>query len=250
MNEAKATSSEAYNKVGFRTPSLARFKLMRKQIRSQSILRCLEYERLAQLKLTGLVLDFGGGSQTNYVNHMANWSGSDPITFESANIDPVTQPTYLISQDGEIPCENDRYDTVLSLNTFEHIYDINGALGRIRRVLRPGGKLVLIVPFIFRVHGHPDDYWRGTPSFWRSVLSNHGYGNIQIEALNWGPFSTGLTVAGTVGPFRRLRTQLAMLMDLVYFSRKYGQDVMITADQDASVCNAPIAYFVSCTKAV
>lgn len=194
-----------------------------------------------------MVLDFGGGSRTNYADKIAGWATAD-VTYESANIDSLTRPTYLIAPDGEIPCEADRYDTVISLNTFEHIYDIAGTLERIHRVIKPGGGLLFIVPFLFRVHGHPDDYFRGTPSFWLRILEEHGYEEVGIEALNWGPHSTGLTVAGTVGPLKRLRLHYALLLDLIYFSKKYGQDRVIVEDQEAAVCNAPFGYFIQCKK--
>lgn len=250
MTEPLDASGEAPTKVSFRTPSFARFKTIRRQVSKQSILRCLEYERLSTVRLSGRVLDFGGGGRTNYMDRMDSWSADAAATFELANIDPVTQPTFLISPEGEIPCEDGRYDKVISLNTFEHIYDVGGALDRIHRVIRPGGELLFIVPFLFRVHGHPDDYSRGTPSFWRRMLNDHGYGDVQIEALSWGPYSTGLTVAGTVGPLKRLRLQIALLLDLLYLSRRFGQDQTITDDQDASVCNAPIGYFVRCFRSV
>lgn len=248
MNRPLVALGEAPMKVSFRTPSFERFKTISAQVSKQSILRCLEYERLSTLKLSGRVLDFGGGNRTNYMDRMDSWSAGEATIYESANIDPVTQPTYLISPEGEIPCEDGRYDKVISLNTFEHIYDVGGTLDRIHRVIRSGGELLFIVPFLFRVHGHPDDYSRGTPSFWRRMLNDHGYAEVQIEALSWGPYSTGLTVAGMVGPLKRLRLQIALLLDLVYFSRKYGPDRMVSEDQDASVCNAPIGYFVRCKK--
>lgn len=249
MSGTTSTGAGATAFVSFRTPSFARFRRMRKDVKSKSILRCLEYERLSTLSLSGRVLDFGGGNKTNYSHLIDGWgSKSGGVTYESANIDPVTQPTYLIAPDAELPCEDERYDTVISLNTFEHIYDVRGTLQRLVRVLRRDGELLFIVPFLFRVHGHPDDYTRGTPSFWRRILNESGFTDIEIEALTWGPMSTRLTLGGVIGPFKYLRTQLAMLLDVFYFRSKFGQDVVVKEKQDSPVCNTSTGYFIRCRR--
>lgn len=250
MTTTDAHSAAEQGKVLFRTPSFARLRRLWSDTRSKSILRSLEYERLQLLRLSGRVLDFGGGSKTNYSSLVALWTDSRAgFEYESANIDPNTEPTFLVSPDGDLPCEDCRYDAVISFNTFEHVYHLSGTLGRLHRVLKPGGDLVFIVPFLFRVHGHPDDYSRGTPSFWRKMLAEHGFTDVTVEALNWGPFSTATTISGTPGPLKRLRIGWALLLDLLYFSRRFGEDVTLTEEQDSPVCNAPFGYFITCTKA-
>jgi SAM-dependent methyltransferase len=209
----------------------------------------LEYERLSRLELTGRILDFGGGSKSNYSEELRFWG--DPqqgYVYESANIDPKTDPTYLLHQDGKIPVESEYYDAVISLNTLEHVYGLSDTFDEIRRVLKTGRRLIFIVPFIFRVHGHPDDYMRGTPSFWYKFLITHGFEKIKIEALNWGPFSTALTISGLPGPFKALRRNLALLMDIVYSARQYGQDITSNEQQDSPICSASLGYFVQTLK--
>lgn len=237
------------NKVAIRTPSFVRYKKLFFQSKTQSILRCLEYERLSELTLSGRVLDFGGGDKANYADEIVNWSDHGRnFTYESANIDARIKPSHILKKDGKIPVEANRYDTVLSLNTFEHVADLSNTFIEINRVLKPNGKLIFIVPFIFRVHGHPNDYLRGTPSFWEKILLSHLFGNIKVEAMNWGPFSTGLTVSGIPGPLKRLRLNLALLQDLFYLGLTYGLGVKLRLGQDTPICAAPIAYFFQAEK--
>ncbi len=54
--------------------------------------------------------------------------------------------------------------TVVCVDTLEHVFEIERAVRELRRVLAPGGTLLLAVPFDFHVHHYPDDYWRLTPS--------------------------------------------------------------------------------------
>jgi SAM-dependent methyltransferase len=70
--------------------------------------------------------------------------------------------------------------TVILLETLEHLPDPERAMAEVHRVLRDDGLLLLSVPFSYRLHGFPSDYWRFTPSGlyemlgefpWKSVFS-------------------------------------------------------------------------------
>ncbi len=54
--------------------------------------------------------------------------------------------------------------TVLCLDTLEHVWDPVRAVAEMIRVLAPGGVLLVSVPMDFPIHAFPDDYWRMTPS--------------------------------------------------------------------------------------
>jgi len=54
--------------------------------------------------------------------------------------------------------------TLLILETLEHLSDPTRAIAECRRVLRDDGLLILSVPFSYRLHGFPTDYWRFTAS--------------------------------------------------------------------------------------
>ncbi len=56
-----------------------------------------------------------------------------------------------------------RFDTVLCVSVLEHIPDVFAAAASIQALLRPGGTLFVSVPFVFRYHGYPGDFWRFTP---------------------------------------------------------------------------------------
>ena len=56
-----------------------------------------------------------------------------------------------------------RFDTIFCISVLEHIDDVFTASRNIARLLSDGGALFLSVPFVFRIHGYPSDYWRFTP---------------------------------------------------------------------------------------
>ena len=68
------------------------------------------------------------------------------------------------------PVPGGSYDTVLCSEVLEHVADPAAALAEIRRVLKPGGQLVLTVPFLGRLHEEPHDYYRFTRHGLRTLL--------------------------------------------------------------------------------
>lgn len=62
--------------------------------------------------------------------------------------------------------------TVLCFETLEHVRHPARALAQLRRVLSDDGLLAMSVPFTFRLHGFPEDYWRFTASGVHALLSD------------------------------------------------------------------------------
>jgi SAM-dependent methyltransferase len=116
----------------------------------------------------------------------------------------------------DFPCEAGVYDTVISMNTFEHIFDVKHVMEQIHRSLRSGGSLLAAVPFLCPIHGHPDDFFRPTPSWFFEMLGSVGFSEVEVRPLVWGHLSTGLACSGAPGPFKRTRMHIALLMDLLY----------------------------------
>ncbi len=85
--------------------------------------------------------------------------------------------------EGEVwPVEDASVDVVLATETLEHVPDPSGFLAQARRVLRPGGRLILTVPFAARWHYIPHDYWRYTPSSLDNLLTAGGFDEVRVTA--------------------------------------------------------------------
>lgn len=57
-----------------------------------------------------------------------------------------------------------RFHTVICLSVLEHCWQPFWAAQNIASVMAPGGILFLSVPFVWRQHGFPNDFWRFTPA--------------------------------------------------------------------------------------
>lgn len=78
------------------------------------------------------------------------------------------------------PLENNRFDTVLCTQVVEHVKNIN-PMQELMRVTRPGGVLVVSVPFIYNEHGAPHDYRRYSIHGVRGFFLRTGWEIVEIK---------------------------------------------------------------------
>jgi SAM-dependent methyltransferase len=128
----------------------------------------------------GVVLDVGCGAQPyrNLVNPRAKYIGIDTADAKAHFGYEMPDTTYF---EGDIwPLETASVDVVLCTETLEHVPDTSRFLEEMARVLRPGGRAILTVPFSARYHYIPHDYWRFTPACLERIL---GAANFQRAAV-------------------------------------------------------------------
>lgn len=78
--------------------------------------------------------------------------------------------------DGRIlPFGDASFDGVLCSQVLEHVFTPGEFLGEIRRVLRPGGVLLLATPFAWDEHEQPHDFGRYSSFGLRALLERHGF---------------------------------------------------------------------------
>lgn len=157
----------------------------------QSLTRVLEYEALRGVRLDGRILDVGGKRPNNYLDKFVI-AGS----VEVLNFDHDAQPDIVADLNTTIPVADATYDTVLSLNTFEHVESDTHAFSEMLRVLKPGGSFHVMVPFLYRVHGDPSDFHRHTASHWERTLVSLGLGSgdFRIRPLTWDALAAGYSM--------------------------------------------------------
>jgi len=73
-----------------------------------------------------------------------------------------------------MPFRDASFDTVLSVQVLEHTPRPAALMAEMRRVLAPGGILILTAPFQFRLHEQPHDYFRYSPHGLRQLCEDVG----------------------------------------------------------------------------
>jgi SAM-dependent methyltransferase len=61
-----------------------------------------------------------------------------------------------------LPLPDDAYDTVILTDVLEHLQRPELLLAEVFRILRPGGRAIIGVPFLYGLHEEPHDYYRYT----------------------------------------------------------------------------------------
>ena len=127
--------------------------------------------------MSGRLLDVGSGHMPYKPEIMANSGVTEYIGMDLENSEfyDVVKPD--IYWDGyAIPLEDKTIDTVLLTEVLEHCPEPAKVLAEIFRVLKPGGKLVFSVPFIWYLHESPYDFYRYTPYAIERLFKTAGFG--------------------------------------------------------------------------
>ena len=80
-----------------------------------------------------------------------------------------------------LPFASAAFDLAVSQETVEHVDDPFLAVREMVRVVRPGGRIYLQVPFVIGYHPGPHDYWRFTREGVAVLLERAGIPEAEIE---------------------------------------------------------------------
>lgn len=78
--------------------------------------------------------------------------------------------------DGEtFPFTDNEFDSVVANEVFEHVFNPDRFLDEAYRVLRPGGMVLMTMPFVWDEHEQPYDFARYSSFGIRHLLEQHGF---------------------------------------------------------------------------
>ena len=118
-------------------------------------------------------LDVNGGLRS-VLEHYApsEYVGVDLVA--GPGVDVVCRGEELVATFG-----HDSFDVVVATEVLEHVRDWRTLVTNLKRVCRPGGRLVITTRSPgFPFHGYPHDYWRFQPDDFRTIFAD-----CHIEAL-------------------------------------------------------------------
>lgn len=165
----------------------------------------------------GTVLDVGCGAQPyrSLLSPAVRYIGIDRAA--AAEEFGYRVPDTLSYDGTNWPIDDASVDTVMATETLEHVVRPEEFLAEAARVLRPGGWLLLTVPFAARWHYIPYDYWRFTPSGLARLVGDAGFGRPVV-------YARGNEV--TVACYKVMALVLVLLMgDIRPAPRKWGARV-------------------------
>ena len=75
----------------------------------------------------------------------------------------------------KFPFNNNEFDSIVTNQVFEHVFNPDSFLNEINRVLKKNGILLLTVPFVWDEHEQPYDFARYSSFGIKSVLEKNGF---------------------------------------------------------------------------
>ena len=174
--------------------------------------------RASCTRLSGVVVDVGcadGDARfslpasaryvgLDYPATATGWYGTRPDVFADAR---------------RLPFADASVDHALLLDVLEHIPEPGRCLAELARVIRPGGSLVLDVPFLYPLHDAPLDFHRWTRYGLAQAAARHGFA-IASERAVGHPLETAallgnIAMSQAVLNWIRQRNPLALLVVLL-----------------------------------
>ncbi len=202
-----------------------------------SLLRKGQYDLLSQLTINGEILDLGGVKNSKYHNFI---KGDHRIT--SANLKAAEADLTINAEEPfNLPAES--YQAVICLNLLEHLFNYQNAVRESYRILKAGGELIGSTPFMFHVHGSPDDCFRYTKSALEKIFKQAGFKEVEIKELGSGVF--GIVYQTTID-FYRLRWLNALAR--IFFLFLDGILNLLWPNSYLSKKYFPVGYFFRAKK--
>jgi SAM-dependent methyltransferase len=145
-----------------------------------------QYQEMIQQHAIGRLLDLGAGAVPLYeaYRHLV-----DSVTcVDWANTRHGGRHIDIEADlNAQLPLEDAGYETVLMTDVLEHVHRPHELLAEVARILTPGGKLLLAMPFMYWVHEAPHDYARYTAFMLRKLCQEAGLITQSIDATGGSP---------------------------------------------------------------
>lgn len=152
--------------------------------------RCFLNASVAEVTVEPPIVDVAGGWSFSYHNFLDTNRENTTIL----NLPREESATIAADAESNFPLKDDCFETALCFNALEHLYHYDVTLEEISRVVAPGGRCLVCVPFLNGIHGDPNDYQRLSPQRLRKDLENAGFTDIEISTLDPGPLSAAVSI--------------------------------------------------------
>jgi SAM-dependent methyltransferase len=136
--------------------------------------RLIEKIKPLASEMEGKLLDFGCGAKP-YQSLFSNVNSYIGIDIENEGHDHTNEQIDVYFDGENIPFDNETFDSVLTTETLEHVPNVDNCLKEIGRVLKPNGKILLTVPFVWQEHEMPFDFRRFSTNGIKKHLIDNGF---------------------------------------------------------------------------
>lgn len=199
--------------------------------------------RALSSEIHGRTLDVGCGQKP----YRSLFLSSEYIGLEIDTPENRKRKQADVYYDGDVfPFHESEFDSVVINEVFEHVFNPDDFLSEVRRVLKPGGALLMTVPFVWDEHEPPWDYARYSSYGLTAILAKHGF---RVEVLRKSiddirvvfQLLTGYIYKKTVtqSPFMNLLLTLLLIAPFNLLGELFG--VILPKNEDLYLDNVVLA---------
>ena len=155
--------------------------------------------------IPGVILDVGCGAKP-YKGKFLLSSAYIGIEIPISGHDHASSEIDVLFDGVKLPFPQDAFDCVCAFEVFEHVFDLDSLLIEIQRVLKPGGFVVISIPFLWPEHEPPYDYARYTSWGITSILESHSFIIKSISKTSGGILAMGQLLSQSIYMATRFRS--------------------------------------------
>ncbi|MBD3727211.1 MAG: methyltransferase domain-containing protein [Moraxella osloensis] len=135
----------------------------------------------------GLMYDLGCG-ETPYKDFFLNYA-DQYVGVDWAGSFHDTKADVAADLNKPVPIDSEVADTIVSLSVMEHLCEPQNMLNEAHRILKPGGNIVLQVPWQWWIHEAPYDFYRYSPYGLKYMFEKAGFTDVVVDPQS-GFFTT------------------------------------------------------------
>lgn len=154
-------------------------------LQGKSLNRTLFNLALERHSIGGRILDLGAKDGLgSYHRHLRVEPGS--MVVHSDMVAVPERQVVAVDVEKPFPFADNTFDVVTAFHLFEHVFNAATAPAEVARVLRPGGRFLIGVPFLHEYHADPSDFIRLTDAGLVRTWEAGGLRCTLLEAIGEG----------------------------------------------------------------
>ncbi len=173
-------------------------QLLREILRGKGLLRSLQNVACAEIALGGKVLDVGAKAGNS--SYFRFFRSEPPLSITAIDRFPQHPSVQMVDINGRFPFEDGEFDTVLLMNVLYLVQNTDTCIRECQRVLKPGGRLIGAVPFVYRFVPEPEEYCRFAAAGLEQLCQAAGFARTTVQTLGDGALSATLSLLLSIVP--------------------------------------------------
>ena len=215
-------------------------KLLKLIFKKNSLLRVLQIYECLNIVLHGTSIEFGAIDNkdktfSNFVKGKSKFHYSNKYRNKKLKI-------FYSDLTKRLNIPSKKYNNVLFFNILEHLPEYKLAFSEIYRIIKRGGNFIGSVPFIYQIHGAPNDYFRFSKQFFELNLKKYKFKKVKVRALGFGPFIASYSL---IDPYLKYLPFLSQIFLLLAYIMDSFIQVFVKTDLKEIF---PVGYFFVAKK--